>query len=177
MVASYIERSVARHSRAPAFLQLLSKGATPRAALTWLLHPVPVAKFRRKVLDRAVLHITRPKVQGYNLGCFGIDDMWDLLDRGLLQYGTNVDVTTFTAARQRQTFNHNSDAAPVAGEVRARLRWDCGSRASWRNICPLSCTSYVCFASIIAKFRSKLVDGAQSQAQLGDQLLYERVGA
>jgi hypothetical protein len=91
---------------------------TPEAALAWLLHPVPVAKFRRKVLDRSVLHISRPHTPAYNAGCFGIQDVWGLLGRGELRYGTNVDVTTFTAARQRQTFNYNSDAEPPSGQVR-----------------------------------------------------------
>jgi hypothetical protein len=80
------------------------------AVLSWLLHPVDPAHFLRAILDRSVLHCKRGARLHHNDGCFGSADVWRLLERGVLRYGIDVDVTTFTADEKRRTYNSNDGA-------------------------------------------------------------------
>ena len=89
--------------------------------LRWLLHPCSPQHFRHHVLGQGVLYIPRNGTAAqHNAGCFGERDVWDALERQQLHYGSQVDVTTFDAQRQRQTYNFNADAAPDLVEVRSR---------------------------------------------------------
>jgi hypothetical protein len=81
----------------------------------WLLAPFSLATFMNDIIDRHVLLVSRPHLPKYNLGCFGIADLWSLLESGRLRYGYNIDVTYFSKEKQRETFNYNSDPS-VHGE-------------------------------------------------------------
>ena len=91
--------------------------------LRWLLAPAEPAAFLRDTFDRSVLLVRRPRAPEYNTGCFGSADLWRLLGRGDVAYGTQVDVTTFSADKLRQTFNYNASSPPVQPPV--RLSSDC----------------------------------------------------
>ena len=91
-----------------AIMQALGDG-TGEAVMQWLLHPHSWVDFQAKNLDRTPLHIDRSKRKQHNAGLFGIEDVWRLLEQGQAQYGVNVDVTAFTPAHQRQTFNTDAD--------------------------------------------------------------------
>lgn len=96
----------------------------------WLVAPYSFDHFLSTVCERGTLLITRPHAPATHTGCFAADDVWALLESGRLRYGESVDVTHFTAERQRQTFNYNGDNAPDPDTVRLLMR------ASWLTRIP-----------------------------------------
>lgn len=84
----------------------------------WLVAPFGFEHFLSNVCERGALLVTRKHAHAVNQGCFDADDIWALLKARRLRYGEGVDVTLFTAARQRETFNHNGDTPPAPDAVR-----------------------------------------------------------
>jgi hypothetical protein len=78
----------------------------PDRMACWLVEPCSFERFMSAIAERKALLLTRPYAPDRNKGCFDIEDVWTLLE-GKLRYGLNVDVTLFTANKNRETFNFN----------------------------------------------------------------------
>jgi lysine-specific demethylase/histidyl-hydroxylase NO66 len=74
--------------------------------LDWMLRPCTTHQFIKQHLDQRPLHISRQKHQHYFDGLLTKADIQQLLKSQQLQYGTNVDVTSYTNG-QRTNLNYN----------------------------------------------------------------------
>ena len=74
--------------------------------LDWMLRPCTTHQFIKQHLDQRPLHISRQKHQHYFDGLLTKADIQQLLNSQQLQYGTNVDVTSYTNG-QRTNLNFN----------------------------------------------------------------------
>ena len=74
--------------------------------LDWMLRPCTTHQFIKQHLDQRPLHISRHKHQHYFDGLLTKADIQQLLNSQQLQYGTNVDVTSYTNG-QRTNLNFN----------------------------------------------------------------------
>jgi len=74
--------------------------------LDWMLRPCTTQQFIKQYLDQRPLHISRQKHQHYFDGLLTKADIQQLLKSQQLQYGTNVDVTSYTNG-QRTNLNYN----------------------------------------------------------------------
>ena len=90
--------------------------------LDWLISPCTSQQFIRQHLDQHPLHISRQQHQTYFDGLLTKSDIHQLLRTQQLQYGTNIDVTSYTNGKRRNlnynvndsTADHNiADAATV----------------------------------------------------------------
>ena len=77
--------------------------------LDWMLRPCTTQQFIKQHLDQRPLHISRQKHQHYFDGLLTKADIQQLLESQQLQYGTNVDVTSYTDG-QRTNLNYNGSA-------------------------------------------------------------------
>ena len=76
--------------------------------LDWMLRPCTTQQFVTRYLDQRPLHITRNKHQDYFNGLLTKADIVQLLKTQKLQYGINVDVTSYSNGH-RTNLNHNDD--------------------------------------------------------------------
>ena len=95
--------------------------------LDWMLRPYSTEHFVKQHLDQRPLHIKRQQHQAYFDGLLTKSDIHHLLKTQQLQYGTNVDVTSYTDGKRRN-LNHNgmdSTAQPeVASAATVMRRFD-----------------------------------------------------
>lgn len=59
------------------------------------------------IRQQSALFIQRESFRSFYTGIFSSEEIWKLLSEHCLEYGTNIDVTLFTAEKRRQTFNDN----------------------------------------------------------------------
>lgn len=83
-------------------------GVDSLAALRSILAPLEPAAFFSNICERRPALVRRPGARGHFSGVFESREVWAMLEQGQLRYGEGVDVTRFTAARQRETLNYNS---------------------------------------------------------------------
>ena len=74
--------------------------------LDWMLRPCISQQFVRLYLDQRPLHVSRQKHQHYFDGLLTKADIQQLLKTEQLQYGTNVDVTSYVNG-ERTNLNYN----------------------------------------------------------------------
>lgn len=84
--------------------------------LDWMLRPCTTQQFVKQHLDQCPLHISRRTHRRYFDGLLTKADIQQLLETQQLQYGTNVDVTSY-ADGQRVNLNHNGTKASDQLEV------------------------------------------------------------
>ena len=84
--------------------------------LDWMLRPSSTEHFVKHHLDRRPLHIGRRKHPTYFDGLLTKSDIHQLLKTQQLQYGTNVDVTSYTGGKRRN-LNHNGKESTGEPEV------------------------------------------------------------
>lgn len=84
--------------------------------LDWMLRPYSTEHFVKQHLDQRPLHIKRQQHQAYFDGLLTKSDIHHLLKTQQLQYGTNVDVTSYTDGKRRN-LNHNGKDSTAQPEV------------------------------------------------------------
>lgn len=84
--------------------------------LDWMLRPYTTERFIKQHLDQRPLHISRQQHQTYFDGLLTKRDIHQLLKTQQLQYGTNVDVTSYTGSRRRN-LNHNGKESTAELEL------------------------------------------------------------
>lgn len=84
--------------------------------LDWMLRPYSTKQFVKHHLDQRPLHISRQQHQTYFDGLLTKSDIHHLLQTQQLQYGTNVDVTSYTAGK-RSNLNHNGKEGTAEPQV------------------------------------------------------------
>ena len=82
----------------------------------WMLRPYFTEQFVKQQLDQRPLHISRRRHPTYFDGLLTKSDIHHLLKTQQLQYGTNVDVTSYTAGKRRN-LNHNGKEGTADPEV------------------------------------------------------------
>ena len=96
-------------------MQAVSSGV-PENVLEGLLWPCTPAEFAASIRQHSALLIQRESSRSFYSEIFSSEELWKLLKEREVQYGTNVDVTLFTAEQRRQTFNDNLIKGQPAGE-------------------------------------------------------------
>lgn len=84
--------------------------------LDWMLRPYSTKQFVKHHLDQRPLHISRQQHQTYFDGLLTKLDIHRLLKTQQLQYGTNVDVTSYTDGK-RSNLNHNGKEGTAEPQV------------------------------------------------------------
>lgn len=84
--------------------------------LDWMLRPYSTKEFVKHHLDQRPLHISRQQHQTYFDGLLTKSDIHRLLKTQKLQYGTNVDVTSYTDGK-RSNLNHNGKEGTAEPQV------------------------------------------------------------
>ena len=94
--------------------------------LDWMLRPVATQQFMKQYLDQRPLHISRQQHPTYFDGLLTKSDIHKLLKTQNLQYGTNVDITSYSNGK-RSNLNHNgsecSDEPEIADAVAVMRRF------------------------------------------------------
>ena len=84
--------------------------------LDWMLRPYSTKQFVKQHLDQCPMHISRQRHQTYFDGLLTKSDIHHLLETQQLQYGTNVDVTSYTGGKRRN-LNYNGREGTAKPEV------------------------------------------------------------
>lgn len=84
--------------------------------LDWMLRPLTTQQFVKQHLDQRPLHISRQQHPAYFNGLLTKSDIHSLLKTQKLQYGTNVDVTSYTKGK-RSNLNHNGSEQSDEPEI------------------------------------------------------------
>ena len=79
--------------------------AVYRKLFEWLIHPVPSGVFFKNYWEAKPLYINREKSRGYFDGWFSSNDLTDLIRRGELKYGVDIDLTQYRGGKRTTPSN------------------------------------------------------------------------
>ncbi|VVC40038.1 JmjC domain [Cinara cedri] len=108
----------------------------------WLIHPFSIEDFMKNNWEKSILHVSRND-PNYFSELFSITELDTILRQNNLQYGTNVDITSY-ANNVRETHN------PV-GRAHPHVVWD-----YFNNKCSVRLQNPQLFAPEIYKFMANL---------------------
>ncbi|KAL5235362.1 hypothetical protein ACI65C_002772 [Semiaphis heraclei] len=123
-------------------LNLKNSSKTGQKLLEWLIHPISINDFMRDHWEKAILHVPRNS-SDYFSQLFSLTELDTILRENNLQYGTNVDITSYTD-NVRETHN------PV-GRAQPHVVWD-----YYTNGCSVRLLNPQLFAPEIYKFMANL---------------------
>ncbi|XP_050425267.1 ribosomal oxygenase 1 isoform X2 [Adelges cooleyi] len=115
---------------------------TGKKLFEWLIDPINIDDFMKKHWEKTYLHIPRNS-PNYFSELFSLEEFDSILRKNNLQYGTNVDITSYVN-NQRETHN------PV-GRAQAHVVWD-----YFNNGCSVRLLNPQLFAPEIYKLMSNL---------------------
>ena len=87
-------------------------GVLARQLMTWLIQPVPAAKFISKCWERRCMLLRRSSGLNYYDGLFSMRELRKILSQSPLQYGTDLDITQYSVETGRKTMNASGLAQP-----------------------------------------------------------------
>lgn len=123
-------------------LNLKNSTKTGQKLLEWLIHPISLDTFMKNHWEKAILHVPRNS-RNYFSQLFSLTEFDTILRENNLQYGTNVDITSYTD-NVRETHN------PV-GRAHSHVVWD-----YFNNECSVRLLNPQLFAPEIYKFMANL---------------------
>lgn len=115
---------------------------TGQKLLEWLIHPISIDDFMKNHWEKNILHVPRNS-SNYFSQLFSLTELDTILRENNLQYGTNVDITSYTD-NVRETHN------PV-GRAHPHVVWD-----YFNNECSVRLLNPQLFAPEIYKFMANL---------------------
>lgn len=87
-------------------------GVIAQRAFSWLLHPLPVAKFFEDVFEKKPVLLRGSERDCARFSSFlSVRELRDLVESRRLQYGKHVDVTRYTVQLGREDFNLESGSS------------------------------------------------------------------